>query len=143
VPLAAASRGRRLNRPAMNRGNIVENAVWTSLMLLAADEGAGGSPLGMWWPLIAIVVLFWFLLIVPQQREKKRRQAMLSELKKNDRVITVGGIYGVVTNVHREADEVTIKVDEAANVKIRVTRGSVARVLSRDESSDDSSSKNT
>jgi preprotein translocase subunit YajC len=140
VPLAAGSRVRRLNRPGMNRGNIVENAVWTSLMLFAAD---GGSPLGMWWPLIAIVVLFWFLLIVPQQREKKRRQAMLSELKKNDRVITVGGIYGVVTNVHREADEVTIKVDETANVKIRVTRGSVARVLSRDESSDDSSSKKT
>jgi preprotein translocase subunit YajC len=120
----------------------VENTVWTSLILLAADERSGGSPFGMWWPLIAIVALFWFLLIVPQQREKKRRQAMLSELKKNDRVITVGGIYGVVTNVHREADEVTIKVDETANVKIRVTRSSVARVL-RDESSDDSSSKKT
>ena len=54
---------------------------------------------------------------------------MLGALKKNDRVVTVGGIYGWVTNVHREADEVTIRVDEATNTKLRITLGSVARVL--------------
>ena len=64
---------------------------------------------------------------------------MLSAIKKNDRVITAGGIYGVVTNVHREADEVTIKVDEATNTKLRLTLGSVSRVLGDDSSSDASS----
>ena len=70
---------------------------------------------------VPIGFLFWFLLIRPQQQEKRQREAMLSAVKKNDRVVTAGGIYGVVTNVHREADEVTIKVDEATNVKLRVT----------------------
>jgi len=117
----------------------VGDIVWTIPILLA--QGGGNN---MLWSILTIWVpigfVFWFLLIRPQQREKKQRQVMLSALKKNDRVITVGGIYGVVTNVHREADEVTIKVDEAANVKIRVTVGSIARVMV-DESSSDSSSK--
>ena len=61
-------------------------------------------------------------------------------VKKNDRVVTVGGIYGVVTNVHREADEVTLKVDEATNTKLRVTLSSIGRVLG-DEPSDEPANK--
>ncbi len=117
------------------------NTIHAALTLLAEGKNAPGSGLlGMMCPLIGIVALFWFLLILPQQKERKRHQAMLTTIKKNDRVITVGGIYGVVTNVHREADEVTIKVDEAANVKLRVTLGSIARLM-REESSQESSSK--
>jgi preprotein translocase subunit YajC len=86
-------------------------------------------------PFIAIFGLFYFLMIRPQRKEQARRQEMLSAVKKNDRVITAGGIYGVVTNVHREADEVTIKVDEATNTKLRVTLSSIARILG-DEPSD-------
>ena len=51
-------------------------------------------------------------------------------------MVTIGGIYGVVTNVHREADEVTIKVDEATNTKLRMTLGSIARVLVDEPSGD-------
>jgi preprotein translocase subunit YajC len=80
-------------------------------------------------PFAAIFVLFYFLLIRPQKREQARRQDMLGAVKKNDRIVTVGGIYGVVTNIHREADEVTIKVDEATNTKLRITLSSVGRVL--------------
>ena len=54
----------------------------------------------------------------------------MESLKKNDRVVTIGGIYGVVANVQRDADRVTIKVDEATNTKIDVTFGAVARVVS-------------
>jgi preprotein translocase subunit YajC len=122
----------------------VQDTIWTTWTTLFAEGqaggGGGGSLFAMMWPLIAIFFLFWFLLMRPQQQERKRHQAMLAALRKNDRVITVGGIYGVVTNVHKEADEVTIKVDEAANVKLRVTLGSIARVM-REESSDDASSK--
>lgn len=106
---------------------------------LFAQEG-GGSMFGLLLPLMAIFMLFWFLMIRPQQRERQRRDLMLGALKKNDRVVTIGGIYGVVTNVHREADEITLKVDEASNVKIRVTVGSIARVLSTDGSSGEPSS---
>jgi preprotein translocase subunit YajC len=76
------------------------------------------------------------LLIRPQRKEQAQRQSLLAAIKKNDRVVTIGGIYGVVTNMHREADEVTIKVDEATNTKLRLTLGSIARVLAEESSSD-------
>jgi preprotein translocase subunit YajC len=79
--------------------------------------------------MISIALVFWFLFLRPQRKEQQTRQAMISNMKKNDRVVTVGGIYGVVTNVHREADEVTIKVDEATNTKLRVTLGAISRVI--------------
>jgi preprotein translocase subunit YajC len=101
----------------------------SSLVLLAA-EGQGGINwvpiLTLWVP---IGILFYFLLIRPQRRERSQREMMLKGIKANDRVITVGGIKGVVTNVHREADEVTIRVDEANNTKLRMTLGSISRVL--------------
>jgi preprotein translocase subunit YajC len=102
------------------------------LALFAEGEAKGGDAASLWqmlFPFIAIFALFYFLMIRPQKREQSRRQAMLNAVKKNDRVVTIGGIYGVVTNVHREADEVTIKVDEATNTKLRVTLSSVSRVL--------------
>ncbi len=108
----------------------------------AAGKG-GGEPLQLLpslLPIIAICVLFYFLLIRPQRREQSRRQTMLDAVKKNDRVLTAGGIYGVVTNIHREADEVTIKVDEATNTKLRLTLSSITRVLG-DEPSAESGNK--
>jgi preprotein translocase subunit YajC len=109
--------------------NLAANAA-----LFAADEPpkpAGGIEqlLPSLLPFVAIFVLFYFLLIRPQRRDQARRQEMLGGVKKNDRVVTVGGIYGVVSNVNREADEVTIKVDEGTNTKLRVTLSSIGRIL--------------
>lgn len=100
-------------------------------VLWAQGGGGGGSlaTLTFWMPFILIAVLFYFLLLRPQRQEQARRQAMLGAIKKNDRVLTIGGIYGVVTNVQRESDEVTIKVDESTNTKLRMTLSSIARVV--------------
>ncbi len=81
-----------------------------------AQQETAGSPegpslLGLLWPILAIVILFWLFLIRPQQKEREKIARMLANPEKNDRVITIGGIYGVVTNIRREADEVTLKVD--------------------------------
>ena len=62
--------------------------------------------------------------------------ALLNSLKKNDRIVTVGGIYGVVTNVQKDADEVTVKIDESNNIKVRITFGSVARVINGEANGD-------
>ena len=115
----------------------------TALFAQEGGKGGGGdfsSLLPSLFPFVLIFVVFYFLLIRPQRREQARRQEMLAAVKKNDRVIAAGGIYGVVTNVHREADEVTIKVDESTNTKLRLTLSSITRVLG-DEPSDDSGNK--
>jgi preprotein translocase subunit YajC len=114
-------------------------------ILWAADPAAktqpeGGSLVSMLPFLLAIGVLFWFMLIRPQRQEQARRQSLLSALKKNDRVLTTSGIYGIVNSVDREADEVTIKVDETSNTKLRVTLGSIAQVLG-DAAAEDNASK--
>ncbi|MFW5692660.1 MAG: preprotein translocase subunit YajC [Thermoguttaceae bacterium] len=100
--------------------------------LLFAQDGGGSGLLSMLLPFLAIGVLFYFLLIRPQRIEQQKHQAMLEAVKKNDRVVTIGGIYGVVANVQRESDEVTLRIDENNNTRIRVTFGAIARVL-RDE----------
>ncbi len=107
----------------------------SQVALFAQNEGWGGgwmSVVTIWLP---IGVIFYLLLIRPQRVEQQKRQAMLDAVKKNDRVVTIGGIYGVVVNVQRESDEITLRVDEGNNTRIRVTVGAVARVI-RDESDD-------
>lgn len=79
---------------------------------------------------VLIFVLLYFMILRPQRKEQQSRGDMLTNLKKNDRVITVGGIYGVVTNVRHDGDEVTIKVDESTNAKLRLTLSSISRVVS-------------
>ena len=109
----------------------------TNLVLFAEKPPADVppvSPLITWGPLILIGFLFYFLLMRPQKKEQARRRMMLSGIKKNDRVVTAGGIYGVVTNVRAEDDEVTIKVDETTNTKLRVTLSSIGRVLGEESS---------
>ena len=79
--------------------------------------------------LIGIGLLFYFMILRPERRRAASHRALLEGLKKNDRVVTIGGIYGTVTNVQRDADEVTIRVDETNNTKLRLTFSSIARVL--------------
>ena len=84
-------------------------------------------------PMLLIVVVAWFLLYRPERERMRRQQELLSALKKNDRVVTASGIYGIVANVDRDNDQVVLKVDDAANVKITVTLSSVSKVLGGSE----------
>lgn len=111
---------------------------------LLADAGQGGaSGLGMLPLFAAIALLFYFMILRPEQKRSATMRTMREGLKKNDRVITSAGIYGVVTNVQREANEVTIKVDEATNTKLRVTLDSIARITSEESTSEGGSSSGT
>lgn len=103
----------------------------SQVALFAQDGGGFGwlSVLTIWVP---IGIVFYMLLIRPQRIEQQKRQAMLDAVKKNDRVVTIGGIYGVVVNVQRESDEITLRIDENSNTRVRVTFGALARVI-RDE----------
>ena len=76
-----------------------------------------------------ITVLAYFLLFRPEHERRRKQQELFAGLKKNDRVVTTAGIYGTVAGVDRDGDRVTLKVDDAGNVKIGVTLASIARVL--------------
>jgi len=119
----------------------VGDSIYTSLTLLAeaANPGPPGGFLISLLPIIAIGLVFYWLLIAPQRRDQKKRQALLNALKESDRVLTVGGIYGVVTNVNRDRGQATIRVDDSNNTKIRVALGSISQVLTEETSSDSSS----
>lgn len=99
---------------------------------LFAQDGNGFTWLSVLTLFLPIFIIFYFLMIRPQRIEQQKRQAMLDTVKKNDRVVTIGGLYGVVANVQRESDEITLRVDENNNTRIRVTFGAIGRVI-RDE----------
>jgi preprotein translocase subunit YajC len=110
-----------------------------NLLLLAQDQPEGGTAgiLRFMFPLTIIMVLFYFMLVRPQKRKEQDFKQLVNNLKENDHVVTIGGIYGVVTNVQRDADRVTIRVDEGNGTKLRVSSSSIARVVSDDEQSGD------
>jgi preprotein translocase subunit YajC len=103
-------------------------------LIAQADGGQGsaGSPFAMVPAIVVVMVLFYFIMFRPERRKQAAHKALLENLKKNDRVVTIGGIYGLVMSVQRDADEVTLKIDEATNTKIRVTFGAISRVLGED-----------
>lgn len=110
----------------------------SGLVLMAQGEGASGQALSYLMPLAAIGILFYFMLIRPQRRQEQQRREMIDRLKKNDHVVTIGGIYGTVTNVRAKEDDVTLRVDDSSGAKIRVTRSSIARVITADTEGADS-----
>ncbi|HYB44679.1 MAG TPA: preprotein translocase subunit YajC [Candidatus Methylomirabilis sp.] len=73
----------------------------------------------------AIFAIFYFLLIRPQQKQKKDREAMLSSVKKGDRVVTTGGLYGTVVGLNEQT--MTLKV--ADSVKLDFERSALGRIV--------------
>lgn len=99
---------------------------------LAQAAGAGDRPEALvlqYLPLVAIAAAAYLLLFRPERERARKQQDLLAALKKNDRVVTASGICGTVAAVDREADRITLKIDEATNTKLTVTLSSVARVL--------------
>ena len=102
--------------------------------LLAQQQAPPGGGFGAFLlPLVAIMFLWYFLILRPQRREQIKREEMLNALKKNDKVVTVGGIIGTVANFSSDGKEVTLKVDD--NVRIRFLRSSIQAVLSDEQQS--------
>lgn len=89
----------------------------------AGGEGAAGFTGFI--PLILMFVIFYFLLIRPQQKKTKEHREMISNLKKGDRIITSGGIYGRITGM----DESTLTVEIADKVRVKVGRSNVGGMV--------------
>jgi preprotein translocase subunit YajC len=102
------------------------------LSLVAQNDKGGGLIGGPFDPLLLMLVigtLFYFLMIRPEQRRRKETDRMLENLKKNDEVLTTGGIYGTVVNVAKGNDVVTIRVDDGDNTRLRILRSAILRVI--------------
>ena len=90
----------------------------------------------------AVMLMFYFMFIRPQKNKEQDLRKMVQNLKENDRVVTIGGIHGVVTNVQRDVERLTIRVDESTGAKLRVNMSAIARVLTGDESETSGASAN-
>ena len=105
-------------------------------VLLAQEQAPAPSGPNMLLPIIAIFFLFYFLILRPQKRKDQAMRTMIENLKEKDRVVTVGGIHGVITNVQRDQEMVTLRVDESTGAKLHVGTSAIARVVVDDEKSE-------
>lgn len=100
-------------------------------VLLAQAEGGGGmeSIFGsMAVPLGLTLLLMYFLLMRPEQKKRKEMEKLLSAVKKNDHVVTVGGILGTVVAAVPDSKFVTIRVDDTNGTKLRILRSAISHV---------------
>lgn len=85
-------------------------------------------------PMMLAVILVYFLIMKkPDAKGNVKTQEMLDNLKKNDRIVSAGGILGTVVGVRGESDYVTIRIDENTNTKMQILKQSIIRVLKDDE----------
>jgi preprotein translocase subunit YajC len=93
-----------------------------------ANEGVSSTLTILPYLLIG-VVWFYFILIRPQQQQERRRREMLAALKKNDKILTTGGLYGTVVSVDPEQDRIVLRVDDDKGVKLVFSKSVVGRLI--------------
>jgi len=103
-------------------------------LLMGAQQAVGpdGAPvepnlLGSLLPFAAIILIFYFLLIRPQSKKRKETEKMIAALKKGDKIVTIGGLYGTIQSVKETT--VIIKADD--NVKLEFLRSAISSVISQ------------
>jgi preprotein translocase subunit YajC len=103
------------------------NSIILPLLMAAppAAEGASAHPMMTLAPFILIIGIFYFLIIRPQNKKRKETEKMLSALKKGDKIVTIGGLYGTIQSVKETT--VILKVDD--NVKLEFLRSAISSVI--------------
>lgn len=92
------------------------------IILMAPPQGGqGGNPIMQMLPLILIIVVFYFFMIRPQMKKAKEQKKFVESLKKGDKVLTIGGIYGKVV----EVDDTTVLMETEDGSKMRVTKSAI------------------
>lgn len=97
------------------------------LLQAAGKQSSPSGMLSMLLPFILMFVVMYFLILRPQKRKEKDRKALLSRAKKNDRVVTAGGIHGTIMSVRE--NEIILRIDDAKDIKVKVDRTAIATVL--------------
>jgi preprotein translocase subunit YajC len=133
LPTATQSWGPLLAQPAL----------FGQAALLAQAEGEPrqlsplqmilGNPITL---VAGLAMLFFVMVVLPERRRKAELQNKLAGIKKNDRVLTIGGIYGTVVNAAPDSTDVTLRIDDSNNTRIRITRAAVASVITEKAAED-------
>lgn len=128
-----------VNEPLRHRPEPV-NVDKTSTKTTASDPNIPARPKGPFgeygtFILLGLMfVMFYVLLFRGPRKKQQQHKQMVQELGKNDRVRTIGGIIGTVVDI--KGDEITLKVDESNNTKIRVVKDAIGKNLSKEKSAD-------
>ncbi len=86
-----------------------------------------GNPMMQFLPLMVIMfAVMYFLIIRPQKQKEKKRKEMISNVRKQDKIVTAGGVHGVVVSV--KENEVIVRVDDAKDVKIKVDKSALTSI---------------
>lgn len=104
--------------------------MWILAQAAAPTASPGGIPelIATFTPMLLLLGIFYLLVIRPQQRDQANRQAQLERLKKDDEVVTIGGLIGTVVNLTEDRREVTLKI--ADNTRVRVLRSAIQSIVS-------------
>ena len=94
-----------------------------------APAAGSNNGLGSLLPFLGIPVIFYLIMVRPQQQQDRKRREMIDALKKNDKVLTVGGIYGTVISVDTERARVVLRVDDERGVKLAFSKASIQQVV--------------
>lgn len=95
--------------------------------------------LGPWFPIIMGAMLLYFLMMTrPKANDPKKASELLANLKKNDQVVTAGGILGTVVNYRSDGEYVTIRIDDTSNTRMQVLAKSIVRVVSQEDAKKES-----
>jgi preprotein translocase subunit YajC len=83
------------------------------------------------WLFLPLIILMIFMFFRAPQKQKQQRKKLEQSLEKNDKILTIGGIIGTIVDI--KDDEITLKIDESNNTKIKVRRSAIGRNLSKDK----------
>lgn len=99
----------------------------------AGSGSGGGGGMMMLWYFIPLILIFWLLIFRPQKKERERRKRMIEGLRKNDRVVTIGGIHGVVKKVEDNEIVVAIDAESKDKVRVRMSKSAINAVRTADD----------
>ncbi|MBP5693002.1 MAG: preprotein translocase subunit YajC [Bacteroidales bacterium] len=102
--------------------------IFTIILQQAAPAQQGGGGLSLIIMMVAIFAIMYFLMIRPQQKKQKELQRFRNELKKGDKVVTIGGIYGTIDELPENGNYVMMRID--TNVRIKVAKSSIVKDFS-------------
>jgi len=114
--------------------------------IMAGEAGGGGqgakgspSPIGLWLPAILVIFMLflWMQSRSQQKKQKKEREELLTSLKQKDKIETIGGIFGTIVNIRE--DTISIRVDDAKDITMKVAKSAIRRRLTDNKDSSQTS----